>query len=189
MNRIMKQGPARAWKLGLAFALLLGMAQAEPGPGPGGPGHGGPEGAGMEMIHPRMFHALNLNADQEKKLKDARLAIQKKKIQLHAEKATLELDLKTLLDTWPINKAEALKLAEKIADVEKRTMVLKVETMTLVLSSLTAEQFHKLQELQAEWAEKRRAWRDEMRKDKDGWDRHHDDHKGDHKGEYKGGKH
>lgn len=165
--------PARVGMMGLALALMLGMpAQAQPGPGPGGPGrgdhgdHGGPDGGGMELLNPRMLRELHLTADQEKKLKDGRVAAQKKKIQLHAEKATLEIDLKTLLGTFPVNKPEALKLAEKIADVDKRMTLLKVETMTQVLAGLTAEQHAKLQTMQDEWMEKRRVWRDEMRKER-----------------------
>lgn len=171
--------PARAGMIGLAVALMMGMpAQAQSAPGPGGPGrgehgdHGGPDGGGMEMLSPHMLRELHLSADQEKKLKDARVAAQKKKIQLHADKATLELDLKTLLGTFPVNKPEALKLAEKIADVDKRMTLLKVETMTTVLAGLTVEQHAKLQAMQDEWMEKRRVWRDEMRKDR--WDNHDD---------------
>lgn len=178
---------ARAGMKGMALALMLGVAAtAQPGHGPagsgpqgqgpggmGGPGgHGGPDGGGMEMLNPRILRELHLNVDQEKKLKDIRLAAQKKKIQLHAEKATLELDLKALLGAFPVNKAEALKLAEKIADVDKRMTLHKVETMTQVLTGLTAEQFAKLQNIQDEWMEKRRAWRDEMRKGR--WDQDDD---------------
>jgi Spy/CpxP family protein refolding chaperone len=179
-DKAKRMKPARAGMAGFALSLLLGMAaQAEPGPGPekhGGPGdHGGPgasETGGMEMLNLRMLKELHLNADQEKKFKDAKLAAQKKKIQLHADKATLELDLKTVLGTFPVNKPEALKLAEKVADVDKRMTLLRVETMTQVLSGLTADQFAKLQVIQAEWMEKRRTWREEMRKERG--DRHDD---------------
>lgn len=183
---------ARVGMKGLALALMLGVAAtAQPGHGPGGQGpggqggrggkggHGGPDGAGMEMLNPRILRELHLNADQEKKLKDIRLAAQKKKIQLHAEKATLELDLKALLGAFPVNKAEALKLAEKIADVDKRMTLHKVETMTQVLAGLTAEQFAKLQNIQDEWMEKHRAWRDEMRR-KGRWDQDDDGKPGMH---------
>lgn len=156
---------------GLGFALALGTAHAQPGhDGPGGPPDAGRGPIGeMEMISPHMLRELNLTPDQEKKLKEARLAAQKKKIQLHSEKATLELDLKNVLSTYPVNKAEAMKLAEKVADVEKRMTLQRVETLVQLLGGLTAEQHAKLQVIQDEWAEKRRAWRDEMRKDR--WDK------------------
>jgi Spy/CpxP family protein refolding chaperone len=158
----------RRLRAGLGFALALGMAaQAQPGPGPDGPGQGGRD---MEMMSPRMFHELHLSPDQEKKLKESRLAAQKRKIQLHSEKAMVELDLKNLLSAYPVNKAEAMKLAEKIAEADKKLTLLRVETLTQMLGSLTAEQHAKLQDIQAEWMERRRAWREEMHKDRG--DRH-----------------
>jgi len=147
----------------LALALALSAA-AQPGPGGMGPGdHDGP-GMGM-FLSPRMFHELNLSADQEKKLKEIHLAAEKKKIQLHGEKATIELDLKNVLSTYPINKSEALRLADKIADVDKRITLHRVETLTQVLGNLTADQHAKLLTLQDEWMEKRRAWREEWGKE------------------------
>jgi Spy/CpxP family protein refolding chaperone len=160
--------------MGLALALALSAA-AQPGPGgmghgpmgPGGPG--GPEDGGMGMfLSPRMFHELNLSPDQEKKLRDIHLAAEKKKIQLHAQKATLELDLKNSLSIYPVNKSEAMALAEKIADVDKQITLFRVETLTQVLGNLTGDQHAKLQTLQEEWMEKRRAWRDEWEKDHPG---------------------
>lgn len=153
---------------GLALALALSAA-AQPGPMPGGPGMGpeGHGGAGMEMfLSPRMLHDLSLSADQEKKLKDIHLAAEKKKIQLHGEKATLELDLKSALSAYPVNKSEALRLADKIADVDKRMTLHRVETLTQVLGNLTADQHAKLMAMQDEWMEKRRAWREEWRKER-----------------------
>lgn len=156
----------------LVLALALG-AQAQPGDfrdgPPGGHGAGGP-GMGMDF-NPRMLRELHLSADQEKKLKEGKLAAQKKKIQLHSEKSVLELDLKNILSTYPVNKAEALKLADKIADVDKKLMTLRVESMVALLSGLTAEQHAKLLDIQEEWHEKRKVWMDEMRKErKDGRD-------------------
>ncbi|MEO6094729.1 MAG: periplasmic heavy metal sensor [Fibrobacteria bacterium] len=161
-------------KLGAGGALVLALtmaAQAQPGGFREGP-HGGPGGGGMGMdFNPRMLRELHLSADQEKKLKDGKLAVQKQKIQLHSDKSVLELDLKNILSTYPVNKAEALKLADKIADVDKKLMTLRVESMVALLSGLTAEQHAKLLDIQEEWHEKRKAWMDEMRKDrKDGRD-------------------
>jgi Spy/CpxP family protein refolding chaperone len=158
---------------GLALVLSAG-AQGAPGSGGPGMGHGGggmgPDGhggQGMEMfLSPRMLRDLNLSADQEKKLKDIHLGAEKKKIQLHSEKATLELDLKHVLSTYPVNKPEAMRLADKIADVDKRMTLHRVETLTQVLGNLTADQHAKLSTLQDEWMEKRRAWREEWRKDR-----------------------
>jgi Spy/CpxP family protein refolding chaperone len=158
----------KAWRragagMGLALALALSA-----GAQPAAAGHGGPDGRdglGMGMfLSPRMLHDLNLSADQEKKLKEIHLAAEKKKIQLHGEKATLELDLKNALSAYPVNKSEALRLAEKIADVDKRMTLHRVETLTQVLGNLTADQHAKMLVLQDEWMEKRRAWRDEWRK-------------------------
>lgn len=173
----MKDGmQGKGWRraragMGLVLGLALAAA-AQPGPGgmgpeghgPGGPGMGGP---GMEMfLSPRMLHDLNLSADQEKKLKEIHLAAEKKKIQLHGEKASLELDLKNVLSNYPVNKPEALRLADKIADVDKRMTLHRVETLTQVLGNLTADQHAKLISMQDEWMEKRRAWREEWRKDR-----------------------
>jgi|SRR6185369_3247340 len=157
--------------MGLALALALSAA-AQPGPGPGGMGHGDHDGPGLGMfLSPRMFRDLGLSADQEKKLKDIHLAAEKKKILLHGEKATIELDLKNVLSTYPVNKPEAMRLADKIADVEKRITLHRVETLTQVLGNLTADQHAKLLTLQDEWMEKRRAWRDE-------WEKNHPDRRG-----------
>ena len=125
---------------------------------------GGQGGMGME-IHPRMLRELHLSPDQEKKLKEDRLAFKKRKIQLFGEKASLELDLKNVLSTYPVRKPDALKLAEKIADVDKRMTMQKTEYMAQLLGSLTAEQHAKLVDFQEEWMEKRKAWKEEMQKD------------------------
>jgi Spy/CpxP family protein refolding chaperone len=174
-------------RLGMGAVLAVSMslaAQAEPGgQGPGGMpgglkggagggrGPGGPGGGvGMEF-NPAMIRELHLSPDQEKKLKEGRLAVQKKKIQQHSDKAILELDLKQVLSTYPVNKAEALKLADKIAEVDKKILSLRIESMVQLLSGLTSEQHAKLMVLQEEWHEKRKAWMEEMRKDrKDGKD-------------------
>ncbi len=160
--------------MGLALALALSVA-AQPGPGGmghGPMGHGGPGDGGMGMfLSPRMFRELGLSPDQEKKLRDIHLAAEKKKIQLHAQKATLELDLKNSLSIYPVNKSEAMALAEKIADLDKQITLFRVETLTQVLGNLTADQHAKLQTLQEEWMEKRRAWRDE-------WEKNHPDRRG-----------
>jgi Spy/CpxP family protein refolding chaperone len=158
-------------RIGAGSALVLALslaAQAEPGGFRDGP-PGGPGGAGAGMgmdFNPRMLRELHLTADQEKKLKDGKLAAQKRKIQLHGEKSVLELDLKNILSTYPVNKAEALKLADKIAEVDKKLMTLRVESMVALLSGLTAEQHAKLLDIQEEWRERRKAWMDEMRKDR-----------------------
>jgi Spy/CpxP family protein refolding chaperone len=170
-NGIFGKAAARRAGVGMGLALALALSPgAQPGPGPGSPGmgHGGPEGhGGMEMfLSPRMLRDLGLSADQEKKLKDIHLSAEKKKIQLHSEKATLELDLKSALSAYPVNKPEALRLAEKIADVDKRMTLHRVETLTQVLGNLTADQHAKLLAMQDEWMEKRRAWREEWRKDR-----------------------
>ena len=168
-----------------ALGLTLGMAlaaAAQPGPGHeghGGPGMGGRGGMGM-AFSPHMLRELHLSADQEKKLKDIHLAAEKKKIQLHGEKATLELDLKNVFSTYPVNKSEALRLADKIADVEKRMTVHRVETMTQELGNLNADQFAKLQDLMEERMEKRRAWREE-------WGKARGEKRGDHGGPDQGG--
>jgi Spy/CpxP family protein refolding chaperone len=117
------------------------------------------------MLTTRMLHELGLSADQEKKLREIHLAAGKKKIQLHAEKATLELDLRNVFATYPVDKSAAVNLAGKIADVDKRMILHRVETLSQVLGALTAEQHAKLLSMQEEWREKRRAWRDEFRKE------------------------
>lgn len=160
--------------LGMALALALSAA-AQPGPGGrghGGRGPGGHEEGGMGMfLSPRMFHELGLSPDQEKKLREIHLAAEKKKIQLHAQKATLELDLKNSLTAYPINKSESMVLAEKIADLDKQITLFRVETLTQVLGNLTADQHAKLLTMQDEWMEKRRAWREE-------WEKNHSDQRG-----------
>jgi Spy/CpxP family protein refolding chaperone len=162
----MRLRAARGFRmLGMGAALLLALgaaAQAQPG-GPGGPGGPG-MGMGVEF-NPRMFKELNLTPDQERKLKEDRLAAQKKKIQLFSEKAMLELDLKNVLGTYPVKKADALKIADKIADVDKRITLQRVETLSTLLGYLTPEQHAKLMDLQEEWKEKRKAWKEEMQKE------------------------
>jgi Spy/CpxP family protein refolding chaperone len=172
-------GRLRRMGMGAALAAALALAaQAQPGGGGGGmpgglkgrgpDGHGpGGAGGGVGMeFNPAMMRELHLSPDQEKKLKDGRLAVQKKKIQLHSDKAVLELDLKQILSAYPVNKTEALKLADKIAEVDKKMLSLRIESMVQLLSGLTAEQHAKLMALQEEWHEKRKAWMEEMRKDK-----------------------
>lgn len=159
--------------LGMGFALALAFslpAAAQPGEGPGREDHerhGGHGGHGMGFeFNPRMMRELKLSPDQVSKLKADRLEAQKQKIKLFGEKATLELDLKNVLGTYPVDKAAAVKLAEKIADVDKRMTLQKVETLTRLLGSLTAEQHAKLLALQEEWIEKRKTWKAEMQRER-----------------------
>jgi Spy/CpxP family protein refolding chaperone len=117
-------------------------------------------------FNPAMMRELKLSPDQEKNLKDGRLVYQKKKIQLRSDKAILELDLKNVLSTYPVNKAEALKLADKMSEVDKKILSLRIESMVQLLSGLTADQHAKLVALQEEWHAKRKTWMEEMSKGK-----------------------
>lgn len=162
-------GKMKCVKMILVAAALAG---AEPGER-GGPGHDGPryEGmgpgpGGMDFLHPKMLKELGLSEDQQKKIKDQKLAFQKRKIQLQSEKSILELDLQNVFSTAPVKEAEALKVAEKIAEVDKKLLLMRVEGMGRFLAGLTPEQHRKVMEHQAEMREKRKAWREEMRK---GW--------------------
>jgi Spy/CpxP family protein refolding chaperone len=131
------------------------------GPGfGGGMGHGGPD-----FLNPRVLNALGLSEDQQKKVKEQALAMKKKKIQLQSEKQILELDLQNILSTAPVKEAEAIKIAEKIADVDRKALLLRVETMGRFLAGLTPEQHRKMMEHQSEMRERRKAWREEMDKD------------------------
>jgi Spy/CpxP family protein refolding chaperone len=125
-------------------------------------GHGGP---GMDFLHPRMLKKLDLSEDQLKALKEQRLAVQKKKIQLQSDKAIVELDLPNVLSTAPVKEAEAKKVAEKIADVDRKALLLRVETMSRFLAGLTPEQHRKVMDYQADMRERRKTWREEMKKD------------------------
>lgn len=158
----------------LMTAALAAWAQ------PGGPeGHGehgrehggrGPYGGpgGMDFLHPGLLKELGLSEEQQKRFKEQKLALQKKKIQIHSEKAVLELDLQNVLSTAPVKEAEALKIAEKIAEADKKALLLRVESMSKFLAGLTPEQHRKVMERQAEMREKRKAWREEMSR---GWKR------------------
>jgi Spy/CpxP family protein refolding chaperone len=159
---------------GIALSTATG-AIAEPGGGPGmhggeghrmaGHGRGMGGGHGMDFLHPRMLKRLDLSEDQKRKLKDQRLEVQKKRIELHAEKAKLELDLHQVFSTAPVKEAEAKKVAEKIADVDRRLLFLRVESMSRFLAGLTPEQHRKVMDWQADMRERRKAWREEMKKD------------------------
>ena len=150
----------------VAGAVVTGWTQ----PGEDGRGRGGhgPGGMGIDFLHPKMMKDLGLTEDQQKKIKEQRLANQKKKIQFQSEKAILELDLQSVLSTVPIKEAEAIKIAEKLADVDRKALLLRVESMSRFLASLTPDQHRKMMEFQAEMREKRKAWREEMDK---GWKR------------------
>lgn len=164
-----KQSTMRTRRIGFCHAAILvlalmGWAGAQP---PGGGGEGRHEGgvAPMETVSPRMMRDLHLTADQEKKMKESRLLVQKKQIQMRSDKAMLELDLKNVLSTYPVNMTEAMKLGEKVADIEQKMIMLKVESWGGFLAGLTAEQHRKLMDIQADLKEKRKAWRDDSGKD------------------------
>lgn len=150
----------------VAGAAATGWAQPGEG-GPGRRGHGSVHGAdGMDLLPPDMMMDLGLTEEQKKKFKEQRLANQKKKIQIRSEKAILELDLQNVFSTLPMKESEAVKIAEKIADLDRKALILRVESMSRFLTSLTPEQHRKMMEHQAEMREKRKAWREEMGK---GW--------------------
>lgn len=155
-----------------ALALSLAVSAAPPA-GSGGPGdgpgrHGGKKGSGMGMFSPKMLAELKLTPDQEKSLKEGHADFKKKKTALYEEKAKLETDLKALFSAYPVNNAEVMKTGEKVADVERRITLLRIESMSRLLSGLTPEQHKKFQELKAKWKEKHKGWRDGG-KDKKGW--------------------
>ncbi len=167
----------RALVIGAAMSAAGGTtALAEPDAGYGGKGgevrgprphgRGGPGVPGMDFPHPRILKELGLSEDQQRKLKEQRLEAQKQRIRLQAEKAALELDLRNVLSTHPVKEGEAAKLAGKIADVDRRALLLRVETLGRFLAGLTPEQHRKMMDHQEEMREKRRAWREEMHK---GW--------------------
>lgn len=176
-------------KVMMMLMVAAALAAAEPGE-PGGSGHdgpgrhegGGPGPGGMDFLHPKMMKELGLTEEQQKKIKDQTLAHQKRKIQLQSEKSILELDLQHAFSTAPVKEAEALKVAEKIAEVDRKLLLLRVEGMGRFLAGLTPEQHRKVMEHQAEMREKRKAWREEMRR---GW---RDDGPGGHGKEDKGGR-
>lgn len=135
------------------------------GPGMGGHGKGGMPGmgpGGLEFLHPKMLKELGLSEDQQKKIREQQLAFQKKRIQIQSEKSILELDLQNIFATVPVKEAEALKIGEKIADVERKALLLRVEGMGKFLAGLTPEQHRKVMEYQADLREKRKTWREEM---------------------------
>ncbi len=176
IGRGMRNSFARAALMGLALAVWAG---AQPGEMRDGPPHDGPPG--MEMMIPRLMRELNLPPEQQQKLKEAHLALQKRKIQLQSDKAILELDLKNVFSTYPVNQSEAMKIGEKIADVERKLTLLKVEAMGKFLAGLTADQHRKVQEIQADLMEKRRAWSEEFHHGRKDWkadDRDGHDHDG-----------
>ena len=161
-----------SWKIAIFGLALSVIAGAQP-PGLGG-GEGRHEGdpGPMETVSPRLMRGLNLSPDQQKKMKESRLIVQKRQIQMRSDKAMLELDLKNVLSTYPVNVNEAMKLGEKVADADRKIILLKVESWSQFLASLTSEQHKKLIEIQADLREKRKASRD------DSPDRDHDDRGG-----------
>lgn len=136
---------------------------------------GGPEDGGsmqcdrggrpdFGFLHPRILKDLGLSEDQRIKLRQQHLEARKKRIQIQAEKSTLELELQNVLATHPVREAEAAKVAERIADLDRKALLLKVETMSSFLAGLNPEQHRKVIEHQEEMREKRRTWREEMHK-------------------------
>lgn len=134
--------------------------------------HGKGGGYGMDFLHPRMLKKLDLSEEQMRMLKEQRLEAQKKRIELHAEKGKLELDLHQVFSTAPVKEEEAKKLAGKIADVDRKLLLLRVESMSRFLAGLTPEQHRKVMDYQADMRERRKTWREEMKKD---WKRGEED--------------
>ncbi len=116
-------------------------------------------------ITPGLIDELKLTPDQKQGLRESYLQNQKKKIQLQSEKAMLELDLKNVLSSDPINKAEAARVGEKIGDAEKRMTQLKVESWTQFLTRLSPDQHRKVLEFQARHREMRMERKEQMRKE------------------------
>ena len=168
----MKRNRIESWTRLLYKTLFLGvlavaMAGADEHHGPmgrGGPSEDREAGSGMEVFSPRLLREIGLTESQQKTLRDYHLSAEKQRIQIRSEKALLELDLKNVLDVYPVKEEEARKIGGKIADLEKKLYILKVESWGHFLASLTAEQHKKAVDFQSEMREKRRAWREEMHK-------------------------
>src|SRR5690349_21025302 len=107
----MAMNKSKAWIMAMAMAAAMGTWAQDKGDGPMGRHGGRPFGhedhMGMGPMNPRVIKELGLSPDQEKKFKEQRLAFEKKKIQLHSDRAMLELDLRNVLSTYPVNQGEA----------------------------------------------------------------------------------
>lgn len=175
-GRMLKSSLMMLMVAALAAAAEPGHKQGPPerfgmgGPGMDGPHRGGMSGMGpgADFLHPGMLKELGLSEAQQKQMREQRLAFQKQRIQLQSEKSILELDLQNVLATAPVKEAEALKVAGKIADVDRKALLLRVESMSRFLAGLTPEQHRKVMEYQEELREKRKTWREEMHR---GWKR------------------
>jgi len=109
-----------------------------------------------DFFSPKLQSQLGLGADQQRKWKDLRLAFGKKRIALRAEKSTLELELVSAMQTFPVKKEEVLKQGQKIAEVERTLSLLRVENLIALLETLTTEQHKKFIELHEAMREKRK---------------------------------
>ncbi len=141
--------------MALLIMALVQVAKAEPG-GPDVP-------AEIEPLNPKLLRELDLTPEQQKKFKEAHLAVQKQKIKLQSEKAISELDLKNALTSYPVNKGEAMKAGEKVAEADRKLTLLKVESWSQFQAGLSAEQHHKLMDIQADLHSRRQAWREEFK--------------------------
>lgn len=129
------------------------------------PGNFPPGGEGMpEMIRPQMMKALNLTSEQRNKIRNFRMAREKKAIQLHSEKAMAEVDLMKIMQTYPVHTTELVKQGEKISTLEKQMHQMRLESLGFLLELLTPDQHQKFMEMHDDMRDHRRARFNTMRK-------------------------
>lgn len=114
---------------GLLFMSVAAIAQ--PMQRPRKPGFG----RGM-----RMMQMLNLTKDQQAKLQDMRLAMQKEMLPLRNRLVTLRGDMKLELVADNFNQGKVNKTVDQISDVRKEMSLKMIQHLREVRSILTPEQ-------------------------------------------------
>ena len=130
--------------LSLCLGAAAGLAESPP-PGPrmgrGGPGpHGpGPQGRGL----PFLIEALELDEDQQTRIKAIHRETRKKQIQKEADIGTAAVDLQALMDEDQPDRKKIHAQIKKIANFRAELEILEVDQRLDVQQVLTPEQLEK----------------------------------------------
>ena len=115
---------------GMLFMSIAAIAQPQSGPKYNRPGFG-------KM---QMMRMLNLTKEQQSKLSDMRLSMEKEMLPLRNQMITLRGNLKLELIANNFNQGKVNKIVDQISDVRKEMSLKMIQHMREVRSILTPEQ-------------------------------------------------
>jgi len=138
------------WTIGvfaLVMALTAGVSYAQGRFGRHHPGAGLHKDGFMFGAIERFADEIGLSDDQLDRISSVKTEMEKKIIDLRAEKQKAEIDLRELMRDPKAKGSEVKKVAQKVVDLESQIRLNRIETAIKIRDVLTPEQREKMLEV------------------------------------------